>query len=98
MILTPPITKADQSGEIHCPFPIYLTFESVDINTAAAILDIERYAGITLTDKERRIVPLFHDAQRQPYEHPSHPGSLLTTCATHAQGLRKPRARSERST
>ena len=68
-MITPPISKADQSGEIHCPFPVYLTFETDHINAAAAILDIEHRVGADLSDDERRTTALFHDSVRQPYEH-----------------------------
>ena len=68
-MITPPISKADQSGEIHCPFPVYLTFETDHINAAAAILDIEHRVGVDLFDDERRTTALFHDSVRQPYEH-----------------------------
>ena len=64
-----PLAKADQTGEIHCPFPVHLPYENDAINAAAAILDIERRYGVHLSDDEREITPLFHDGARQPFEH-----------------------------
>ena len=69
VLVTPPITKADQSGELHCPFPVYLTYETDHINAAAAILDIEERFGVHLSDEQRRETALFHDPSGQPYEH-----------------------------
>ena len=83
--LAPPRSKPDQTGEIHCPFPVYLTYDTDHINAAAAILDIERHFGVHLNDEERRTTALFHDQQGQPYEH-HFLHSLLRTVLTHLYG------------
>jgi len=83
--VTPPLAKADQSGELHCPFPVYLTYDTDHINAAAAILDIEHHFGVHLSDEERRTTALFHDQQGQPYEH-HFLHSLLRTVLTHLYG------------
>jgi hypothetical protein len=41
--LAPPRSKPDQTGEIHCPFSVVLTYHPDDpINAAAALRDIHR--------------------------------------------------------
>ena len=39
--LSPPRSKPDQMGEIHCPIPVTLTYELTELNPAAALRDIE---------------------------------------------------------
>ena len=69
VLVSAPLAKADQTGEIHCPFPVHLPYERDPINAAAAILDIEKRYGIHLSDTERATTPLFHNGASQPYEH-----------------------------
>ena len=69
--ITPPRSKPDQWGEVHCAFPVYLTYREANRpqmpNPAAALRDIEiRFPchGI-----ERATRPLFADINNQPYKH-----------------------------
>ena len=66
-IVFPPRSKPDQWGETHCPFPVRLTFETTDLNPAAALRDLELRVGVHLTDRDVR--PLFGDAAGQTYTH-----------------------------
>jgi integrase len=66
--LAPPRSKPDQTGEIHCPFSVVLTYHPDDpINAAAALRDIELRVGRSVTS--RSTTPLFADAAGEPYSH-----------------------------
>jgi hypothetical protein len=66
--LAPPRSKPDQTGEIHCPFGVVLTFHPDDpINAAAALRDLELRVGRFVTN--RSTTPLFADAAGEPYTH-----------------------------
>ena len=68
--VTPPRSKPDQWGEIHCPFPVYptsLTYYDEPENAAKAILDIERRTPCR--GAARQGTPLFADEMGQPYTH-----------------------------
>ena len=41
----PPRSKPDQWGETHCPFPVRLTYETTELNPAAALRDLELNIG-----------------------------------------------------
>ena len=58
-------SKADQWGEIHCPFPVTLPFIDEPGNAAAALRDLE-LARPCAAD-ERGETPLFADAEGMPY-------------------------------
>lgn len=66
-VVFPPRSKPDQWGETHCPFPVRLTFETTELNPAAALRDLELRVGIHLVDRDER--PLFGDAAGQTYTH-----------------------------
>jgi len=66
--LAPPRSKPDQTGEIHCPFGVVLTFHPDDpINAATALRDLELRVGRFVTN--RSTTPLFADAAGEPYTH-----------------------------
>lgn len=52
-MLAPPRSKPDQWGEIHCPYPVMLTFYAELGNAAAALRDLEfdRLAGFTRANR-----------------------------------------------
>lgn len=65
--LAPSRSKPDQWGEIHCPFPVVLTYTEEPGNAARALRDIElRYP---CEGEERATLPLFIDAAGGPYSH-----------------------------
>ena len=78
--ITPPRSKPDQWGEIHCPFPVYLTYYDEPENPAKAIIDIER--RIPCRGLARQATPLFADENGQPYTHARLDG-LLTAVLTY---------------
>ena len=80
-----PLSKPDQNGEIHCPFPIILTYEDVDINAAAGLADLELKIGVHLSEEERKTTPLFGDAHGKPYVH-SYLHQFLRMVLTHLYG------------
>lgn len=65
--VTPPRSKPDQWGEIHCPFTIFLVLTADPNDACAALRDIE--LEIPCLDEERDIFPLFPDADNQPLTH-----------------------------
>ena len=82
--LAPPRSKPDQTGEIHCPFSVVLTYHPDDpINAAAALRDLELRIGCTVSD--RGMTPLFHDASGEPYSH-SFLHSMLRSALAHLYG------------
>ena len=66
-LVAPPRSKPDQWGEIHCPFPVTLTFGDEPENAAAALRDLELRTPVAGT--QRQSTPLFCDPARQPYTH-----------------------------
>eukprot|EP00900_Chrysochromulina_parva_P016920 jgi/Chrpa1/25229/Chrysochromulina_OHIO_Genome00027958-RA len=82
--LAPPRSKPDQTGEIHCPFSVVLTFHPDDpINAAAALRDLELRVGRFVTN--RSTTPLFADAAGEPYTH-HFLHSLLRAALAHLYG------------
>ena len=66
-VVFPPRSKPDQWGETHCPFPVRLTYETTELNPAAALRDLELRVGLGVTDRDAH--PLFGDAAGQTYTH-----------------------------
>ena len=66
-LVAPPRSKPDQWGEIHCPFPVTLTFNTEPDNPAAALRDIELRCPCHGAERQTR--PLFGDASGSPYSH-----------------------------
>ena len=66
-VVFPPRSKPDQWGETHCPFPVRLTYETTELNPAAALRDLELNIGEQVTDRDSH--PLFGDAAGQTYTH-----------------------------
>ena len=81
--LVPCRSKTDQTGEIHCPFPVTLTFYDEPTNPAAALRDLELSTGIAC--KSRDDTPLFCDGSEQPYTH-AYLDRLLTDVLAHCFG------------
>ena len=44
-VVFPPRSEPDQWGEAHCPFPVRLTYETTELNPAAALRDLELRTG-----------------------------------------------------
>ena len=83
-IVQPPRSKSDPWGEIHCAFPIYLTYGNELGNVAGALRDIELRLpceGETL----REATALFADENGNPYTYTKMHG-LLRTVLTHLYG------------
>lgn len=66
-VVFPPRSKPDQWGETHCPFPVRLTYETTELNPAAALRDLELRVGVHVTNRDGH--PLFGDAAGQTYTH-----------------------------
>ena len=66
-VVFPPRSKPDQWGETHCPFPVRLTYETTELNPAAALRDLELRVGLQVADRDSH--PLFGDAAGQTYTH-----------------------------
>ncbi|KAL1507873.1 hypothetical protein AB1Y20_007480 [Prymnesium parvum] len=82
-LVAPPRSKPDQWGEIHCPFPVTLTYDLDEPNAAACIRDIEiRYP---CTGPSRQHTPLFADLSGAPYSH-GYLGALLSAALTFLYG------------
>ena len=80
----PPRSKPDQWGEIHCPFPVTLTYDADDpTNAAAQLRDIEIRQPCHGAARETR--PLFADASGAGYTH-SYLGRMLTAILTYLYG------------
>ena len=79
----PPRSKPDQWGEIHCPFPVRLTFEQTELNPCAALRDLELRIGPGVIDRDTQ--PLFGDASGIPYTH-AYLHTLLRTVIAHLYG------------
>ena len=82
-VVFPPRSKPDQWGETHCPFPVRLTYETTELNPAAALRDLELRTGVQVTDRDSR--PLFGDAAGQTYTH-HYLHNLLRLALTHLYG------------
>ena len=68
--VAPPRSKPDQWGEIHCPFPVVLTFDAADpVNAAAALRDLELRRLRSEVPWPRDTTALFCTAEGQPYTH-----------------------------
>ena len=65
VLLGPCVSKCDQFGEEHCPFPSILPFDGPHSSAAAAIRDIELEQPCSPND--RRSTPLFCDDQLRPF-------------------------------
>ena len=64
--IIPPRSKSDQFGEVHCPFPIFLTFRGTPYCAVQALMDIEfRFPCSSHRDN----IPLFTQKNGQPYSH-----------------------------
>ena len=66
-LVAPPRSKPDQWGEIHCPFPVTLTFSTEPTNPAAQLRDIELRCPCHGAARESR--PLFTDGPGKTYTH-----------------------------
>ena len=67
----------------HCPFPVRLTYETTELNPAAALRDLELRTGVHVVDRDRH--PLFGDAAGQTYTH-HYLHNLLQLALTHLYG------------
>jgi hypothetical protein len=65
--VAPPRTKSDQTGEIHCPFPVCFPFNHDADNAAAALRDIELRSPCHGTDRQSR--PVIADEAGNPLTH-----------------------------
>ena len=82
--LAPPRSKPDQTGEIHCPFSVVLTYHPDDpINAASALRDLELRVGSSVSN--RGTTPLFCDPEGEPYSH-HFLHSILRAALTHLYG------------
>ncbi|KAL1503440.1 hypothetical protein AB1Y20_011928 [Prymnesium parvum] len=66
-MVAPPRSKPDQWGEIHCPFPVTLTYDVDTPNAAACLRDIELRTPCTGAARHR--TPLFADRSGAAYSH-----------------------------
>ena len=82
-VVFPPRSKPDQWGETHCPFPVRLTYETTELNPAAALRDLELRVGAHVTDRDSH--PLFGDAAGQTYTH-HYLHNILLLVLTHLYG------------
>lgn len=63
--VTPPRSKPDQWGEIHCPFTIFLVFTGTPECACKALREMEaRHPSV-----DRRTAAVFGDAQGRPFSH-----------------------------
>ena len=86
-VVFPPRSKPDQWGETHCPFPVRLTYETTELNPAAALRDLELSIGVQVTDRDSH--PLFGDAAGQTYTH-HYLHNLLKLALAHLYGAAVP--------
>jgi len=82
-VVFPPRSKPDQWGETHCPFPVRLTYETTELNPAAALRDLELRVGVSVADRDA--YPLFGDASGRTYTH-HYLHNLLQLALTHLYG------------
>ena len=80
-----PRSKPDQWGEIHCPFPVTLTYYKDDINGAEVLRQIEIHRPCH--GDARASTPLFADANNAPYTH-HRLGHILRSVLTFLYGSR----------
>ena len=66
-LVAPPRSKPDQWGEIHCPFPVCLTYQDSPDNAARGILEIELERPCH--GAARETTALFADERGMPYTH-----------------------------
>ena len=78
--MRPPPRRAP---ETHCPFPVRLTYETTELNPAAALRDLELNIGEQVTDRDSH--PLFGDAAGQTYTH-HYLHNLLKLALAHLYG------------
>ena len=81
--LAPPRSKPDQWGEIHCPFPVTLGFDSSPDSGASALRDLELRASCH--GLAREATALFGDERGRPYSH-AVLDQLLRAVLTHLYG------------
>jgi len=67
LVITPPRSKTDQFGEIHCPYPCILPFEDTPLNAARRL----REAALRRPchGEARAATPLFATARGEPFSH-----------------------------
>ena len=65
--VTPPRSKPDQWGEIHCPFTIFLVLHNHPEDACAAVRDIELTCPVP--EDARETTALFGDERGEPYSH-----------------------------
>jgi len=65
VLLAPCVSKSDQFGEQHCPFPSVLPHDGTDTSAAAAVRDIELEQPCAAG--ARKTTPLFADADGSPF-------------------------------
>ena len=82
-VVFPSRSKPDQWGETHCPFPVRLTYETTELNPAAALRDLELRVGVMVADRDT--YPLFGDAAGRTYTH-HYLHNLLQLALTHLYG------------
>ncbi|KAL1498500.1 hypothetical protein AB1Y20_013824 [Prymnesium parvum] len=80
-----PREPPDQWGEIHCPYPVILTFYVECGNAAAALRDLELSKLSRFPNVPRAELPLIHDERGQPFTHAFMAG-LLRDVLTHCFG------------
>ena len=66
-VVTPPRSKTDQFGEIHCPYPSILAFDNSPLNAALRLRDNE--LRHPCHGEHRAATPLFADFAGKPYTH-----------------------------
>ena len=81
--LAPPRSKPDQWGEIHCPFPVTLSFDLSPDSGARALRDLELRANCH--GLAREATALFGDERGRPYSH-SVLDQMLRAVLTHLYG------------
>lgn len=65
VLLAPCVSKSDQFGEQHCPFPSILPHDGSDTSAAAGVRDIELEQPCA--PNARRTTPLFADTDGRPF-------------------------------
>ena len=67
LVVSPPRSKTDQFGEIHCPYPSILPFENTKLNAARRLRDAELRQPCH--GEARATTPLFATRDGQPLRH-----------------------------
>lgn len=83
-LVVPPRSKPDQWREVHCPFPVTLTFGVEVTNPAAQLLDIELQHPCHGTERATR--PLFADAAGGASSH-GYLSPMLRAALTYLYGV-----------